>query len=231
MKFLRLVARLALLGTVFAAHAAAGDSVTSVIVVPSETTRTTAIGLMQPADFLCATVEISSREKDPSRQAEAVRAALRALQAAVEKAPRLQLHRGPMRFHTMREKSYALSSYASSVDLASLASSVRILYKLDGRDDDVFAGAVALRKLIEEQKASAPIELRLSQITVAVESPERQRERLLSLIRESADAMRAKFKAEQVTIAGLDGPVLVRQVDGATVELFIDFQMTVVGGD
>jgi hypothetical protein len=204
----------------------AGSTVTGVIVVPFEGQRSTSIALVQPADYVCATVAISSREKDPARQADDVRSTVNLLSATVGKTPRLQLHQGPLRFFSTggSGKLFSSTSYGGS---SQLSTSVRILYKLDHPEHDPFAASVAVRKLIDDLKTPGQTDVRIVSVTLAVDSPERQRERLLSLIRESAEAMKKTFNASDVTIGGLDGAVLVRQVDDASVELFIDYQLSV----
>ncbi len=211
----------------------AGSTVTSVIAVPFQAQRATAIALVQPADYVCATVSISSREKDHTRQADEVRNAIRLLESTVAKSPQLQLHQGPLRFNVgsrQKDSSFSLLSSSSSYNSGPLfGSTVRVLAKLDGNTDP-FAAAGALRKLIDDIKAPNLTDISLVNVTLAVDSPERQRERILTLIRDSADAMKKTFGADQITVGGLDGPVLVRQVDDASVELFIDYQLSVTTG-
>jgi hypothetical protein len=230
MKFSRLVGALFSLG--LAAHSFAGSAITSVIVVPFESPQATAIALVQSADYLCAHVDISSREKDSLRQIEDVRAAMHNLEAAAEKSPCVQLHRGPLRFFQYGAtggKSFGVFS-GSHDGGAHLSSGARLLYKLDGSENDALTGTAALRRVVENLKIASQVEVRIRSVSLAVDSPERQRERLLALIRESADAMRKTFAADAVTVGGLDGPVLVRQVDASTVELFIDYQLSVTAG-
>jgi len=237
MKISLFAAPLASLG--LTVSALAGNAITGVIAVPFQAQRATAIALVQPADYVCATVSISSREKDPARQTEDVRTAVRQLSSAVAKSPLLQLHEGPLRFYagarnddsfTGRLLSLPSSSGPGYGNSSLFATSVRVLYKLDGSGSDTFTAATALRKLIDETKLSHLTDIRINQLTLAVEAPERQRERLLSLIRESSEAMKKTFNADQVTVGGLDGPVLVRQVDDASVELFIDYKLSVTSG-
>jgi hypothetical protein len=227
----------ALLALSFSVNAQAGNAVSGVIALPFQAQRATAIALVQPADYVCATVSISSREKDPARQTEDMRAAVRQLTTAVSKSPLLQLHEGPLRFYAggesgLTSRLLSLPSHLSSSFGGSplFSSTVRVLYKLDGSQKDTFEAATALRKLIDSINVGSLTDIRVNSLTLAVEAPERQRERLLSLIRESAEAMKKTFNADEVTIGGLDGPVLVRQVDEASVELFIDYELSVSSG-
>jgi hypothetical protein len=219
------------------AAAFAGGAVTSVIAVPSPSEHGSAIALVQTADYVCITLAVSNRDKDPDRQAEQVRSAIRTVQSAVAKSPSLQLHEGPVRFHTAprfsvsfgasRKGSYSFSDFGPGA----LRSQIRLLYKLNGSGNDPLAAAVTVRKFIEGLKLDPNTDLQVVDFTLAVESPERQRERLLQLIRESAGAMKRTFGAEKITIGGLNGPVLVRQVDESSVELYIDYQLSVTTDD
>ncbi len=238
MKIPRLPAAFLLaLASTATATAIAGQAVGGVIAIPFQAQRATAIALVQPADFICATITVSSREKDPVRQAEEMRAALSRLNDAVSKSPQLQLHEGPLRFYSgaYNGSGPRLSGLPASVSSGAggsplFSNTVRVLYKLDGSQNDPLQGATALRKLVDSLETGSSTNLQIGSLTLAVEAPERQRERLLALIRESAEAMKKTFNADTVTIGGLDGPVLVRQVDEASVELFIDYSLSVSSG-
>ncbi len=214
----------------------AGGTVTSVIAVPGPTEHGSAIALVQNADFMCVTLAISSREKDPDRQADQVRSAIRTIQSVAAKSPSLQMHEGPVRFHAGQRISFSVGwnkkgSYSFSDGGSALRSQVRLLYKLNTTGNDPLAAAATVRKFLDGLKLDANTDIQVVDFTLAVESPERQRERLLSLIRESAEAMKRTFGAGKVTIGGLNGPVLVRQVDESSVELYIDYQLSVSSDD
>ena len=63
---------------------------------------------------------------------------------------------------------------------------------------------------------------------MAVADPEQQRPKLLKMIAEDVHRTREAMGGKgNVSIGGLQGPVLVRQADDRNVELFINYWMTV----
>jgi len=202
----------------------------------------TAIALMQPADYVCAIVEITSNKKfsDLAAQIEAARQTTKLIAQAVEKTPTLSMHTGPVRFSTNEQDIAGRSPVTISTVTSNVVSFVsgvspttltlRILYKLTAGQDDTLDASLALHTLIKGIQPPAQTEMRIRAITLAVNAPERQREQLLRLIRNSADAMRKTFSATRLTIEGLENPVLVRQVSDTQVELYIDYKLSVTAG-
>jgi hypothetical protein len=201
----------------------------------------TAIALMQQADYVCAMVEITSRKKAPGRdlagQVADIRQTVQLVTAAVEKSPSLSLHNGPVRFAgnmpgAQGRGAYSISSVADGIvsfvnGTAPTTRSLLVLCKLNPAQDDTFDALLALNNLISAIQPPAQTEARIQAVALAVEAPERQREQLLHLIRDGADAMRKTFTASRLTIEGLENPVLVRQVSDTQVELYIDYKLAV----
>ena len=73
--------------------------------------------------------------------------------------------------------------------------------------------------------ASTPV-VTVSCTTMAVADAEQQRDRLMQLIREQIAKTREQLGANVLTVTGLDGPVLVRQLDALSVELYLDYQLS-----
>jgi hypothetical protein len=69
-------------------------------------------------------------------------------------------------------------------------------------------------------------EVRIVSTTMAVADAEQQRDRLMQLIREQIAKTREQLGANVLTVTGLDGPVLVRQLDALSVELYLDYQLS-----
>ena len=107
---------------------------------------------------------------------------------------------------------------------------LRVLCKLTPDQDDALTASLTLHNLIAGVRPPEQTDVRIQAITLAVDAPERQREQLLHLIRDGADAMRKTFSANRLTIEGLENPVLVRQVSDTQVELYIDYKLGVTAG-
>jgi hypothetical protein len=69
-------------------------------------------------------------------------------------------------------------------------------------------------------------EVRIVSTTMAVADAEQQRDRLMQLIREQIAKTREQLGANVLTVTGLDGPVLVRQLDPLSVEFYLDYQLS-----
>jgi hypothetical protein len=234
-----------LLGLLVPAAALRADAPANcVIVVPVESQRLTptAIALVQPADYVCATIEVTSRRKDTAGQIADIRETIDLLTQTVDKSPRLSLHTGPLRFSSSENTTarplypaaapWAFSNFSKSPadPFTPARFVVRILWKIAASDHDTLDASATLRQFADTFKPAGQAEIRLARLALAVESPERQRQRLLQLIGDSADAMKKTFSASAITIDGLEGPVLVRQVDDTQVELFIDYKLSVKSG-
>ena len=205
----------------------------------------TAIALMQPADYVCAMVEITSDDKKNATlaaQIDDLRQTAKLISQAVEKTPNLAMHNGPVRFAgneqiflggnpvTMAAVASNVASFVSGDKPATTTQTLRILYKLAAGESDTLDATLALNTLVNGIQPPAGVKTRVRALALAVNAPELQREQLLRLIRNSADAMRKTFSAARLTIAGLENPVLVRQVSDTQVELYIDYNLSVTTG-
>lgn len=226
-----------------ALRAASPNTSLVTIVAPAsqDFTQPTAVALAQTADYVCATVTISSREKTYAAQINDIRQTLRLLTESVDKNPALAIHLGALRSGMRRQSASSSVGSASSVSGITSSTSggtdaradtvVRILCKLNSDPEDVYNAAIVLRAFVDAFKPAGQAELRLVNVALAVDAPERQRERLIQLIHESIGAMKQTFNASSITISGLEGPVLVRQVSESQVELYIDYKLTVTTTD
>jgi len=217
--------RALLLASLSSAPAWAGVT-SSLISFPQGGQRSTAVSLVQPADYLCGMVTLASRAKDPGKQADEIRQTLQNLIAAAERSPRLMLHQGPLRFSP--DSGRSLFNSSKGWVTSSIQTSVRLLCRLDGTIPDAFDAARDLRLFIANFKPTGECTVQLTILSLAADTPERQREPLLELIHQQARAMQTRFGGKaNLTLAGLDGPVLVRQLDDTNVELYIDYQLSV----
>ncbi len=196
---------------------------TATIVLPVTTTRSApAVTIVQPADYLCAVVTLRTTTKDIDKQSTAMRGAVQQLTAAMEKAPRFQLHQGPARFAGNPGPLY---SPQNGSDPASLQTDLRILAPLQGTND-IFESLRQLRRFIGGLAPGEGVELNVVSIALAVNDPEQYRSRLLQMMAEQTRAAQQTFGARTTIIDGLQNPVIVRQVDNSNVELSIDYQIS-----
>jgi hypothetical protein len=183
-----------------------------------------AVSIVQPADYLCAIVSIRSTAKDTERQAIAVQEALRRITTAVQRSNTFQLHQGPARFFGGGNNASSLFS-KSAYNPQSLQTSLRILCPLTP-DADFFETIRQVTQFVSSISVPGEAEVKIVSATLAVASAEQQRDRLMQLIREQIVATRTQLGANVLTVTGLDSPVLVRQLDNLSVELFLDYQLS-----
>lgn len=216
--------RFSLLVLAFASPLLAGSNST-ILALPVDSARgAPAVSLVQTADYLCAVVTIRSTAKDPERRTAAVHEALLRLNAAVQQSNTFQLHEGPVRYSGGVGSTTALFC-KSSYGPGSVETSARILSPLSPTTD-IFDTIRQVGQFVARIAVPADAEVRVLSTTLAVASAEQQRDRLMQLIREQITATRQQLGANIVTVSGLDSPVLVRQLDNASVELFIDYQLS-----
>ncbi len=195
----------------------------AVIVLPSETGRPApAISIVQPADYVCATVLLRTTTKDVERQSTAMRECLQRVTEAITKSARFQLHQGALRLAGAVGSSYGSFSSAGNTGLQTI---VRILLPLQGTSD-VFEATKQLRRFITTLPPTADTELNVTSVSLAVAAPEQYRERLIALIAEQSRGIQQQFGARTVIVDGLQNGVTVRQVDESNVELFVDYQLS-----
>ncbi len=183
-----------------------------------------AVVIRRPADYLCATVTIRSTAKDTDRQAVAVQETVRRLTTAVQRSNTFQLHQGPVRVFGAGSGSSFLSGKTNYAP-GSLQTSLRILSPLTP-DAEVFEIIRQISLFIARIEVPNDAEVRVVSTTMAVADAEQQRDRLMQLIREQIAKTREQLGANVLTVTGLDGPVLVRQLDALSVELYLDYQLS-----
>ena len=93
-------------------------------------------------------------------------------------------------------------------------------------DAEVFEVIREIGQAIARIEIPNDAEVRIISTTLAVAAAEQKRDRLIQLIREQIAKTREQLGANVLTVTGLDSPVLVRQLDHLTVELYLDYQLS-----
>ena len=218
----RLLRRLAFLAAATPAFAVSNSASLSLAFEPQH--GTPAVSIVQPADYLCAIVSVRSTAKDPERQAIAVQETVRRLTTAIQRSNTLQLHQGPARMFGGPTSSGALFSKPSYTP-GSFQTNLRVLSPLTP-DAEVFEVIRQVSQAIARIEVPNDAEVRIISTTLAVAAAEQQRDRLMQLIREQIAKTREQLGANVLTVTGLDSPVLVRQLDHLSVELYLDYQLS-----
>ena len=185
-----------------------------------DSSRSSAVGILQRADYASMTVTISSDQKEPIDQFQELSLARQALIQEAKKNLKLLVHTGPVSLSPeSRSSLMKVSSYSAGSD-----ATVHLLYSLADSKSDVFQAARELAELAKNIKATGKASYRFSSIRLVVDTPEKYRSKLLQLIFDDLKQARLLAKKSgKVILTGLDNPVSVRQADDAHVELFLDY--------
>ncbi len=214
------IVHLAVILLLTASTAFAGDKGILVFAAGYDSSRPSAVSLLQRADYACMTVTISSDQKDPADQFQELTLARHALMQAARKNPKILVYTGPVSLSPEPGSSFSKAASSSSGSDAT----VHLLYSLADKKADVLLAAWELADLAKSIRTNGKTSYRFSPIRLAVDTPEKYRLKLLQMVFDDLKQARLlATKSGKVKLAGLDKPVLVRQADDANVELFLDY--------
>lgn len=192
-----------------------------------------AVSVVRAADVVAIPLSIASDQRDPVQRFEDIRGAKRLILDKARENKRLTIKEGPLSLSARPMSKLSLLSVASysSYEQPSTAS-LTIMMSLDPQAPDVFAAAGEITRFMNSIKFAEKTQCSLGQVQLAVTDPEQHRAALLQLIaqdvRRTKDQMGIKGT---FSIEGLQGPVIVRQMDEARVELFLNYSVTLNGAE
>lgn len=208
-----------------AASAQAGSE--SLIVIAEPGGRPVAATITRRADFVACPVSLSSEKKDPEERFADIQAATRMIASAAEQSPSIRIHAGPVSLSGDRQSSFSFSQLSSGYDAQSSAS-LHILVPIQDGKPDVFAGGLAIKRFLSSVKLPEKVRCDPGQIQLAVDNPEQYRADVLKAIAESIKQARELLDPNAaIDVTGLASPVLARQVDDKSVQLFINYSLAV----
>ena len=198
-------------------------AVSSSVVVAVQDRQSVSVVLRQPAELVSVPLAISSDRKDPAERSAEVHRALRALLDDVDPETEIVVRQGPISLSGRRGASkFSLGSSYVPPSRADL----NLMMELKGRD--IFDCASRIERFVAGLTPPGEARYELGEVELAVDDPEARRPQLLQAI--AADVAKTRKLlggAAKVTVSGLEGPVLVRQVSDHEVELFIDYELAV----
>jgi len=202
------------------------SSSTSNFVIAFSGEKTTAVSLEKEADYVSIAVEIQSEQKDPVEQINEIREIQGSIIEKANEQEQIEIHKGPISLSASPVKSgFAVSSgyYRSKTSTAQ----IHILARLDAKND-IYDCAIQIRRFLDSVKLPSKAKFSLGEIQLTVKNPEQYRAEILKKIGEDAEFVKSALGFNgTILLAGLDQPVLVRQVDDRKVELFIDYSMSI----
>ena len=192
--------------------------------------REVAVLLQQEADFVVMALTLRSDQKNPEDRIVEIQKAQAFIESQAREVPSLVVQRGVVSLSARAAPSKFAISSSMGVNYGGAArssSELLIMVKLES-SRDVYAGALMIRQFLDSLDLPGKSDYSLGQMRLAVKDPEQFRKTLLSLIAADVKELRSVLGVNaEVSLNGLAGPVLVRQLDDRRVELFLDYTMQV----
>jgi hypothetical protein len=210
--------------TVLLLSAVASANADTLVIASSHEIAVTTVSLRVPAEYVVLPISISSDEKDPLKNVEAVAAARARLTETVSKHPTIKLREGVVSLRVSDAEESAFS-YSKSGYPTSHADSY-LVHPLGKKN--VFQAVREMVVLIRSLSKSDDLRYRLGAATLALEDPERHRPELLGLIAKDIGRTKAALKgARSFELRGLENPVIVTPYDETTVTLHIPYRLSI----
>ncbi|WP_101757986.1 hypothetical protein [Oceanicoccus sp. KOV_DT_Chl] len=173
------------------------------------------------AEYVAMSVTLSSDAKYPSERAKLISKLQSSISGAAATNTNIEFQQGAISLSPSEKSSFSISkSYGRSS-----GSSFYILAKLDS-GKGVYAATQEIYSFIGRIKKPEDTSLRLGNTTLAISSPNKYRNQLLTLVKEEITNTKAALgEGYKVSISGLENPVIVRQKNDKQVTLFIDYRV------
>ena len=173
------------------------------------------------AEYVAMPVTLSSDAKYPSERAKLISKLQSSISGAAATNTNIEFQQGTISLSPSEKSSFSISkSYGRSS-----GSSFYILAKLDS-GKGVYAATQEIYSFIGRIKKPEDTSLRLGNTTLAISSPNKYRNQLLTLVKEEITNTKAALgEGYKVSISGLENPVIVRQKNDKQVTLFIDYRV------
>ncbi len=173
------------------------------------------------AEYVAMSVSLSSDAKYPSKRAELISQLQSSIKASASKNLNIDFQQGVVSLSPREKSSFSISkSYR-----ANSGSSFYLLSKLDSKND-VYTATQLIYRFINKIQKPKDTNLSLGNTSLAINSPNNYRKQLLQLVKEEiSSAKEILGSSYNVSISGLENPVLVRQKDDQQVTLFLDYRI------
>jgi hypothetical protein len=193
-----------------------------VVAVPEP--KTVAVSLVLPADFVSVPVRIISDQKNTSIAYEETRQAIELVSKKTREG-RFRMSMGVISL-SQHQGGYGISS--GSWNQPAAIAEIYLLVPFSKEGGNIFAAGVEAARFLETLTLPGKARLELGRLQLAVENPEQYRAKVLGLISEEVRKTRESMaQSGSVKVAGLEGPVRVRQADERNVELSLNYSLTV----
>jgi len=200
----------------------AGSEISPIYVLAIHDVKPVSVSLVKQADFVAVPVTITSEQKEPLQRFDDIRTAKNLIRGKANENKKIVIKDGPLSLSARpTSKMNFLASY-SSYEAPSTAS-INIMLPLAPQSPDVFSAAREITRFVNAIKFGEKTQCNLGQIQLAVADPEQYRPALLQLIAQDVRKTREQMGVKgNLTVEGLQSPVIVRQLDETRVELLMN---------
>ncbi len=217
--------------TIAAATVFADSGVSPTYILAIRDAKPVSVSLVRTADFVAIPMSIVSEQKEPAQRFDDIRAAKRLIQDKAKENKRLTIKDGPLSLSARPTSKMNFISSCSSYEQSSTAN-LTIMIALDPQAPDVFAAASEITRFVNGIKFAEKTQCNLGQVQLAVADPEQHRTALLQLIAQDMRRTKEQMGSKgTLAIEGLQGPVIVRQMDETKVEVFLNYAVSLNGAE
>lgn len=220
----KLLSVLALLAAVIPIKASIISSIGPLVVVALPHSRSVAVVLTMPADFVSVPLNIISEQKNSAVAYDESRQGIDLIEQKAKQDGRFRTSRGVVSL-AEHEKSFGISSGGWTQPAAAAHLYLLVPFTKD-RDNIFLAGAEAAR-FVEGLSLPGKVRCKLGNLQLAVENPEQYRSKLLEQIAREGQRTRELIGNGSLEVKGLESPVIVRQADDRNVELYLGYSLSI----
>ena len=200
----------------------------SFVVVASKVQAPVAVTLEIAAEYVALPISISSTEKDALRNLENVQALTAKLADAARKSPNIKVRQGLVSLSVATGESGGFLSSKSYSSATTSSSASLYLVSALAKDRDLFQVARELTSFAQSIPAPDQTRISFGTTSLGIDSPERFRTDLLTLIRKDIEQVRSALgNPKSFEVSGLEAPVGVTQHDDKSLTLYIPYRLKV----
>jgi hypothetical protein len=208
-----------------AAGISSGWSESTEIVMAESEPRSASVSLVLPAEYVSVPVHILSEQKNSALAYEESRKAIDLIAAEAKTNGQIGVSMGVATLSQHRSEGGISSGYWNQ---PAASSEIFLLVPLTREHNNIFdAGAVA-GHFLENLRLPGRTRYELGRLTLAVDTPEQYRAKLLGMVAEQIKNTRSAMVTKGAVKAdGVESPVMVRQLDDRRIELFLNYRLSI----
>ena len=199
-----------------------------IIVVAESEPAPVAVSLRIPADFVSVPIRVTSEQKNAAAAYEETHQAIELIARKAKEGGQFQTSMGVVTLSQHRG-GYGISSGSWSQPAAT--AEIYLHVPISTNSGNIFQAGAGAARFIDSLSMPGKAKCELGTLQLAVANPEQYRARVLSMISEEIKKTREAISSNgSASVAGLESPVMVRQVDDRNVGLFLKYSISVSEG-